>query len=75
METRGEIHNVVSYFNEFIPSPRLVLPKFLYLFGLLNVKGVKGIKEFKRCLSIQYKSKGDLSYCKNPKRLLNCSIV
>lgn len=49
--------------------------EFLGYNTLYQQNFLKEIKEFKRCLSIQYKSKGDLSYCKNPKRLLNCSIV
>jgi hypothetical protein len=49
--------------------------EFLGYNTLYQQQFLTGIKEFKRCLSINYKTKGDLSYCKNPKRLLNCSVI
>jgi hypothetical protein len=33
------------------------------------------IRLFNKCLSIRYKKTENLSYCKNPKRKLNCSII
>ena len=49
--------------------------EFLGYNTLYQKKFLTGVKEFKICLSNYYRTKGDLSYCKNPNRLLNCSIV
>lgn len=49
--------------------------EFLGYNALYQKKFITEMKEFERCLSFRYKTKGNLSYCKNPKRLLNCSII